>query len=59
VRCAADAAPAARDHCTAGGADGLYICAYGPAQGFWIKCGYRDSKRIAKNGLAVLIKDIV
>jgi GNAT superfamily N-acetyltransferase len=35
---------------TAGGADGLYVCAYGPAQGFWIKCGYRDSKRIAKTG---------
>ncbi len=43
----------------AGGVDGLYVCAYGPAQGFWLKCGYRDSKRIAKNGLPILIKDIV
>ena len=44
---------------TASGVDGLYVCAYGPAQGFWLKCGYREYKRIAKNGLPILIKEIV
>jgi GNAT superfamily N-acetyltransferase len=49
----------AEQQMNAGGVDGLYVCAYGPAQGFWLKCGYRDSKGIAKNGLPVLIKDII
>jgi ribosomal protein S18 acetylase RimI-like enzyme len=42
----------------AGGVDGLYVSAYGPAQGFWKKCGYRDNGTAAANGLPIFIKDI-
>jgi ribosomal protein S18 acetylase RimI-like enzyme len=40
------------------GVDGLYVCAYGPAQDFWIKCGYQDSKRLASNGLPIFTKRV-
>ena len=33
-----------------------YVCAYGPAEGFWKKCGYRDSGELATNGLKLFIK---
>ena len=34
----------------------FYVCAYGPAESFWEKCGYTDSGRLATNGLKLLIK---
>lgn len=33
-----------------------YVCAYGPAEAFWKKCGYMDSGRLAANGLKLLTK---
>lgn len=33
-----------------------YVCAYGPAEAFWKKCGYTESGRLAENGLKLLIK---
>ncbi len=38
--------------------EGLYVCAYGPAQRFWSACGYRDAQRTAANGLPVFIKTV-
>lgn len=38
--------------------DGLYVCAYGPAQQFWSACGYHDAKKTAANGLPVFIKAV-
>ena len=32
------------------------ICAYGPAEGFWKKCGYRESGETARNGLKIFVK---
>ena len=40
------------------GVDGLYVCAYGPAQNFWMICGYQDSQKVASNGLPIFIKQI-
>lgn len=33
-----------------------YVCAYGPAEKFWQKCGYREIGEIAKNGLKIFEK---
>lgn len=33
-----------------------YICAYGPAENFWKKCGYRESGETAQNGLKIFVK---
>ena len=33
-----------------------YICAYGPAEVFWEKCGYRESGELAENGLKIFVK---
>ena len=30
-----------------------YVCAYGPAEAFWKKCGFHDSGSIAENGLKI------
>lgn len=35
---------------------GCYVCAYGPAERFWEKCGYLDSGEIAQNGLKLYVK---
>lgn len=35
---------------------GKYVCAYGPAEDFWKKCGYRESGEKAQNGLKLLVK---
>lgn len=35
---------------------GFYVCAYGPARGFWEKCGYLTQIGIAGNGLPILEK---
>ena len=36
----------------------MYVCAYGPAESFWHKCGYTDTGRLADNGLKILEKHI-
>lgn len=36
--------------------ENYYVCAYGPAEAFWEKCGYTDSGRLAENGLKLFIK---
>ena len=36
---------------------GKYVCAYGPAEAFWKKCGYRESGEKAQNGLKLLVKE--
>lgn len=33
-----------------------YVCAYGPAEAFWEKCGYRESGELAENGLKIFVK---
>jgi GNAT superfamily N-acetyltransferase len=33
-----------------------YVCAYGPAERFWQKCGYSDSGHLAENGLKLMVK---
>ncbi len=38
------------------GVDGLYVAAYGPAQGFWAKCGYADSGSTGAGGLPLCVK---
>lgn len=38
------------------GVPALYVCAYGPAESFWLGCGYLDAGRIARNGLKILEK---
>ena len=35
---------------------GYYVCAYGPAQRFWMECGYTDTGKTAVNGLPVFVK---
>lgn len=37
-------------------ADRYYVCAYGPAQTFWTKCGYALSGEMAENGLPIMTK---
>ncbi len=34
----------------------FYVCAYGPAEAFWKKCGYEDMGEIASNGLKLLVQ---
>lgn len=34
-----------------------YVCAYGPAEQFWKKCGYADSGELAENGLKLMTKN--
>ena len=34
----------------------FYVCAYGPAEGFWKKCGYEDRGELASNGLKLLVQ---
>ena len=34
----------------------MYICAHDSARGFWEKCGYRTTGRIAGNGLPICVK---
>ena len=36
--------------------DKFYVCAYGPAEKFWQKCGYRDTREIGENGLKIFEK---
>lgn len=36
--------------------DQYYVCAYGPAEAFWAKCGYSFSGETAENGLKIMIK---
>ena len=33
----------------------FYVCAYGPAEYFWEKCGFHDSGEIAENGLKIYV----
>ena len=33
-----------------------YVCAYGPAEKFWQKCGYRDTGEVGENGLKLFVK---
>ena len=40
------------------GVEGLYVCAYGPAQRFWSACGYRDAQKTAANGLPIFTKAV-
>lgn len=35
-----------------------YVCAYGPAQKFWTKCGYAENGMTASNELPIMVKDI-
>ena len=35
---------------------GYYVCAYGPAENFWRKCGYRKTEQLATNGLNIFVK---
>ena len=37
-------------------ADQFYVCAYGPAQIFWSRCGYTLSGETAENGLPIMTK---
>lgn len=34
----------------------FYVCAYGPAQRFWSRCGYESSGETAENGLPIMVK---
>lgn len=33
-----------------------YVCAYGPAEHFWSRCGYVYSGEVAENGLKIMVK---
>lgn len=35
-----------------------YVCAYGPAEHFWRKCGYQHLGETARNGLKLLVKTV-
>ena len=35
-----------------------YVSAYGPAQAFWNKCGFKESGTFASNGLPIMIKSL-
>lgn len=35
-----------------------YVCAYGPAQKFWDRCGYIENGMTASNELPIMVKDI-
>ena len=36
--------------------DRYYVCAYGPAESFWYKCGYVFAGELADNGLKIMVK---
>ncbi len=36
-----------------------YVCAYGPAQKFWNKCGYVENGMTASVELPIMVKDLV
>ena len=38
------------------GAQSCYVCAYGPAETFWGKCGYVFAGERAENGLKIMVK---
>lgn len=38
------------------GVDRFYVCAYGPAERFWAKCGYFFAGETAENGLKIMVK---
>lgn len=40
------------------GVNSFYVCAYGPAESFWKKCGYSNTGKIADNGLKIYSKNI-
>ena len=45
------------DHAESGmSVPNYYVCAYGPAERFWEKCGYVDSGELAENGLKLMVK---
>ncbi len=35
---------------------GCYVSAYGPAQEFWLHCGYAFNGAAANNGLPIMVK---
>lgn len=35
-----------------------YVSAYGPAQTFWARCGYRENGKKASNGLPMMVKEL-
>ncbi len=35
-----------------------YVSAYGPAQKFWLSCGYVANGEVASNGLPIMVKNI-
>ena len=40
------------------GAEKCYVSAYGPAEGFWTRCGYEKTEQTAQNGLPIFVKSI-
>ena len=38
------------------GVEHFYVSVYPPADGFWTKCGYRKTEKIASNGLTIYQK---
>ena len=40
------------------GAEKCYVSAYGPAEGFWARCGYEKTEQTAQNGLPIFVKSI-
>ena len=40
------------------GAEKCYVSAYGPAEGFWARCGYEKTEQTAQNGLPIFVKNI-
>ena len=41
------------------GASQCYVSAYGPAENFWLRCGYEKTGETADNGLPILVKTLV
>ena len=39
-------------------AEMCYVSAYGPAQKFWMRCGYKENGKTASNGLPIMVKTI-
>ena len=38
------------------GVQRFYVSAYGPAESFWERCGYKKTERMAQNGLPIFVK---
>ena len=36
-----------------------YVSAYGPAQKFWLDCGYVETGSVASNGLPIMVKELL